>query len=118
MNGTLSSPTFSGSVLRPDTDTGTAKPAIRKPDKELTKRELGECLGYVRYACNLGLEEFAHALGIDPRYLKRMIDGVDRPQIELLWANDEFRKHLIIAMAKRCTDGVDVTVTISIKGES
>jgi len=116
MSRTLASPTEYTLHVNRTERAETAK-AVPVKDKELTWQELGECLIFVRLSCGLGLKEFAAVLGRPYQQIQQQESGRERPQIELLWMHEQFRRHLIIAMAKRCTNGVDVVTTISVKGE-
>lgn len=85
-------------VLRTDAPATMAKATIRKADELYPA--LGGCLDEVRRVAGLSLEEFAFALGKDSRQVARQIQGIDRPQLETVWAVVRFQAPLVIALAR------------------
>lgn len=90
------------------------KEVIRKSDKSEFYAQLGGCMRDVMHTFGLNLDEFAGELDKDPRQIKRQMDGVDRPQIEAVFAVERFRPAMVIALA-RMSAGVEVDTVLHIR---
>ena len=113
MGRSLVQPTLPTPLLVTDMGARMAKGDIRKADPPYA--ELGWCLGEVKRVFGLSLEEFAYELGKDERQVARQISGVERPQIEAVFAVDRFRPALLIAMAQASGHGVEIDTVIHIR---
>lgn len=92
-----------------------AKADLRKAEVG-TNQVLGACMDDVRIACGMNLDEFAHALGKDPRQVKRQIQADERPQLEAVFAIDAFQIPLVVALANRIGDAaVELETVIRIR---
>lgn len=76
---------------------------------------LGLCIEDVQTELRLSLEEFAHALGKDERQVKRWQTAEERPQVEAVFAIERFQVALIVAMAKRIGNAVEVETVIRVR---
>ncbi len=90
-----------------------AKPSVRKPDAPYA--ELGWCLGEVQRVFGLTLQQFAHELGKDERQVARQIQGIERPQVEAVFAVDRFRPALLIAMAQQSGHAIEIDTVVTIR---
>ena len=90
-----------------------AKASLRKPETTLVM--LGQCVEDVQIAAKLNLDEFAHALGKDPRQVKKWFSADERPQIETVFAVEQFQVLLVEAMARRIQQQIEVETVIRIR---
>lgn len=91
-----------------------AKASVRKTDTAAFYAELGACIEEVRQQFGLTLKEFAVELGKNESYVRRQIEGSERPQLEIVFAVERFRPVLVIALAKRAA-GVHVDTVVTIR---
>jgi hypothetical protein len=91
-----------------------AKASVRKTDTAAFYAELGACIDEVRQQFGLTCKEFAVELGKNESYIRRQIEGSERPQLEMVFAVERFRPVLVIALAKRAA-GVDVVTEIRVR---
>lgn len=91
-----------------------AKAGIRKSEIDPHHAQLGACLREVQHAFKLTLQEFAHALGKNESQVRRQMDGLERPQIEAVFAVEKFQGPLVIALAKLAA-GVEVDTVVHIR---
>lgn len=113
MSNSLAQPIDGRPVLRPDGRARMAKAAVRKADNP--HAEMGAVVVAVRQASGLNLDEFAQVIKKDPRQVKRWEDATDRPQIEAIYAVDDFKPLVVEAMAQRSGHRVETEVVIRIK---
>ena len=92
----------------------TAKAGLRKTESDPHYARIGACIDEVRHFAGLTLKEFAAQLGKNESQMRRQIEGVERPQIEAVFAVDKFRAALVIALAKSAA-GVDVVTEIRVR---
>lgn len=100
-------------VLRADERARMAKAAVRKADNQ--HEEMGRVVREVRKASGLNLDEFALAIKKDPRQVKRWEEAMDRPQIEAVFAVDEFKPLVLEAMACQSGHAVERETVIRIR---
>lgn len=105
-------------VLLPDPNGETAKAGIRKTDSEaigdgIWRAEVGRAIERTRALSGLLLKEFAARLRKDERTVSRWISAEERPQIDLIFAVDDFRELLVIALAE--VAGVEVATQITVR---
>lgn len=98
----------------PDTSAGTAKPEVRKADKNPQWVKHGAAMREVQHAFVLTLKEFARELGKNERQVERQMQGVDRPMIEVVLAVEQFEGPMLIALARR-THGMHVDTVVHIR---
>jgi hypothetical protein len=91
-----------------------AKASVRKADGN-PHAEMGAVVVAVRKASGLNLDEFALAIKKDPRQVKRWEEATDRPQIEAIYAVDEFKPLVVEAMAHGSGHQVEVDTVIRIR---
>jgi ribosome-binding protein aMBF1 (putative translation factor) len=107
------------SVLLPDPNGETAKASIRKTDSEAVGDGIwraeagGRAIERTRALSGLLLKEFAARIRKDERTVSRWISAEERPQIDLIFAVDDFRALLVIALAE--VAGVEVTTQITVR---
>lgn len=98
----------------PDTAHGSmAKADLRKAD--IWKPRIGQALRRALSLCGWSLKEFAGAVDRDPRQCARWLDGSERPQLDAVFAVEELRQPLVIALAELVGPGVEVTTAITIR---
>ena len=112
MGTTVAQPSLPTPLLCSEKRAQTAKAALRKPEN--THALLGQCMDDVRIAAGLTLDEFANALGKDPRQVKRQIQADERPQIEAVFGVERFQVLLVTALAKRIGQ-IEVETVIRIR---
>lgn len=91
-----------------------AKTLIRKAEKNLLWVKDGAAMREVQNFSGLTLKEFAAALGKDERQIERQMQGLERPQTEVVRANERFEGPMVIAMARR-TSGMEVDTVVHIR---
>src|SRR5687767_6722479 len=111
---TIPQPTLPTPLLVSEPRARMAKADVRKTDTAAFYAELGACIEEVRQQFGLTLKEFAVELGKNESYVRRQIEGSERPQLEMVFAIERFRPVLVIALAKRAA-GVDVVTEIRVK---
>lgn len=116
MNNSISQPSLPTPILLSDKGARMAKADVRKADNALIHAQLGHCMQEVQHAFCLTLKEFAAELGKDERQVQRQMDGIDRPQIEAVFAVERFQGPMVIAMA-RVAAGVEVDTVVHIRGK-
>lgn len=89
-----------------------AKADLRKTEKP--HAAMAQIVADVYDASRMNLDEFAGALGKDPRQVKRWMEADERPQVEAIYAIEDFRPLLLEAMARR-TKGIRVSTEIRIE---
>jgi hypothetical protein len=92
----------------------TAKPHLPKAEKNAVWVKHGAAMKEVQHTLQMTLEELAYALKKDVRQVGRWMEGTERPQIELMLANERFEGAMVIAIARRTT-GVDVDTVVHIR---
>ena len=75
---------------------------------------LGRCMAEVKGGFGLSLKEFAAELGLDRSHVARQMKGLQRPQIEAVFAVERFQAPMAVAMARAAT-GVDVDTVFRIR---
>jgi hypothetical protein len=65
----------------------------------------------------LSNKEAAAALGRDPSQVGKWISGQERPQFDAIFAVEELRGPLVVALSELCSD-IDVTTTITLRRRS
>lgn len=113
MGRSLVQPTLPTPLLVADISARMAKVAVRKAEPPYT--ELGACIGEVQRVFGLTLQQFACELGKDERQVARQIQGVERPQIEAVFAVERFRPALLIAMAQASGSEIVIDTVIHIR---
>lgn len=96
--------------LRP----GMAKADLRKAEAAPWRLQIG---GAIQRAASLrgwSLKELSAAVDRDPRQVARWIAGAERPQLDVLFAVDEFRSSLIQAFAELAGQDVEVVTEIRV----
>jgi hypothetical protein len=91
-----------------------AKPDLRKTDTDAYYAQLGACMREVQHAFCLTLQQFAAELGKNESQIRRQMDGLERPQIEVVFAVERFQGPLVIALA-RMSSGVAVDTVIHVR---
>lgn len=84
---------------------------LRKPENN----DAGEAIKIAQQLCGWSLKEFADQAKREERQISRWIEGKEHPQLDTLFAIKDFRKPLILALAKCAGLGVDVQTTITIR---
>lgn len=91
-----------------------AKADLRKAEPEDWKPVIGRAIERTRTLCGWSLKQFADAIGRDERQIARWIVGTERPQLDAIFAVQELRGPLVIALSE-LSDTVSVETTITIK---
>lgn len=113
MSATMTNPLSSANLLSTDLPVRMAKAGVRKTNPSM-RALLGRCVEEVRLACGLNLDEFAHALGKNPRQVARWISGEDNPMFDAIVAVERFRSPLVIALASLSKD-IEVVTEIRVR---
>lgn len=92
----------------------TAKADLRKSEIDPYYAQLGGVLRAVQHAFGLTLQEFAHELGKNESQVRRQMEGMERPQIEAVFAVQRFQGPLVIALARLAT-GIEVDTVIHVR---
>jgi hypothetical protein len=111
---TSSQPSLPTPLLLTERRGQTAKPDLRKTDTEVYYAQLGACMREVQHAFCLTLQQFAAELGKNESQIRRQMDGLERPQIEVVFAVERFQGPLVIALARLST-GVEVDTVIHVR---
>jgi hypothetical protein len=90
-----------------------AKASLRKPD--IWRAQIGRALRRALALQGWSLKEFAAAVDRDPRQCARWITGVERAQLDVLFAVDVFRLSLVQALAEVAGAGVEIETTIRLR---
>lgn len=92
-----------------------AKADLRNPDQDDAVRTwIGTAINAARLMMGWNLDEFAQAVGRDPRQVARWISGKETPQLHAMFAVPAFRGPLVIALAGLSED-IEVTTQIAIR---
>jgi hypothetical protein len=91
-----------------------AKADLRKTETDAYYAQLGGCMREVQHAFCLTLQQFAAELGKNESQIRRQMDGLERPQIEVVFAVERFQGPLVIALARLST-GVEVDTVIHVR---
>jgi len=94
-----------------------AKADLRKTENW---QELGRAVDRVRTMHRLSLKEFADALSTedaprDERQVGRWIEGKERPQVDVIFGVQKFRRSMVIALAEEAGEGVEVDTVVTIR---
>ena len=98
----------------PETASQMARARLRKAEKADFQAQIGACVRSARQSLGWSLKEFAGELNRDERQVARWEDGKERPQFDQLWAVEDLRGPLVIALAS-LSEQIDVTTTIQIR---
>lgn len=90
-----------------------AKADLRKAETEGWRARIGSALRRALSLNGWSLKEFAGAVDRDPRQCARWLDGSERPQLDVVFAVEELRQPLVIALAELA--GTDVVTTITVR---
>jgi ribosome-binding protein aMBF1 (putative translation factor) len=89
----------------PNFETGEAPMAratTRTDDEQQTWRsEVAKTIERVRALSGMNLNEFADAVGRDPRQVSRWLKGEERPHIDAFFASEQLLEPLLVAFAER-----------------
>lgn len=91
-----------------------AKGILPPVEKNPTWVKHGEAMREVMRFADLSLEEFAYSLKKDRSQIARQLQGLERPQIEVVLANERFEGVMIIALARR-SNGCEVDTVVHIR---
>jgi len=75
---------------------------------------IGRAIERTRELSGLSLKEFAAAMGKDERQVGKWMPGIERPQLDAIWAVPRFRGLLIQALAELAGD-IKVTTLLEIQ---
>lgn len=93
-----------------------AKANLRKAETRDYRPDIGRAITRARLLLELSLKELAAKVDRDPRQVARWENGSERPQLDALWALEEFRVPLVQAFAEQCKDsGVEVRTVITLR---
>jgi transcriptional regulator with XRE-family HTH domain len=92
-----------------------AKADLRKAEMDDWRLHVGGAIERMRMLSGLSLKEFAAVLGRDERQIARWITGAERPQLDVLFAADDLRQSLVIALAELAGAGIEVETTVRIR---
>lgn len=95
-----------------------ARAALRKPEHESWRTQVGAAMARVQARSGLSLKEFAAAVGRDERQVARWFTGVESPQLAAIFAVATLRQLLIVALAELAGEGVETTTVITIRKAS
>jgi hypothetical protein len=76
------------------------------------KLQIGKAIARVKG--HLSIKEFAKAIAREPAQVSRWIDGKERPQFDAIFAVEQFRTPLVLAIAELAHD-VEITTTVTIR---
>ena len=91
-----------------------AKASSRKLNSDF-QAEIGRSITRARMLVGWSKKELAGALDRDEAQISRWEGGKERPQFDALWALQEFRAPLVIALAELAKDGIEISTEIRIK---
>ncbi len=88
-----------------------AKADVRKADL-VWRLSVGQAIERARLLSGLSLKEFADRVGRNERQVARWINATDRPQFDAIFAREELRHPLVLALAELAGAGVEFTVRL------
>jgi transcriptional regulator with XRE-family HTH domain len=92
-----------------------ARAEVRKPDdQQAWREEVAKTIERVRALSGMNLNEFADAVGRDPRQVSRWLKGEERPHIDAILASEQLQEPMLVALAERLGQ-VQVTTQITVK---
>lgn len=77
--------------------------------------KVGAAIDRARTLRGWNLDELSHACRRDPRQVAKWISGLERPQFDVLFAVETFRKPLVIALAELAGQGVEIDTVIRLR---
>lgn len=77
-----------------------AKANLRKAEKPDVRAQVGAAIQRAASLVGWSLKELAGHLERDPRQVARWIDGSERPHFDVLFAIEELRQPLVVAIAE------------------
>jgi transcriptional regulator with XRE-family HTH domain len=92
-----------------------AKADLRKAELEDWRGYIGQAIERMRMLSGLSLKEFAARLDRDERQIARWIAGTERPQFDVLFADEGLRQALVIALCELAGGGVEITTQITVR---
>lgn len=92
-----------------------AKADLRKADTDGWRERIGHALERVQDRCGLSLKEFADAVGRDERQVARWFTGTEHPQLAAIFAVEQLRQPLILALCELAGAGVEIETNIRIR---
>jgi hypothetical protein len=112
--GSVSQASLPTPLLVTEKSARMAKAGLRKSEIDPYYAQLGNCLREVQHAFALTLQEFALELGKNESQVRRQMGGVERPQIEAVFAVQRFQGPLVIALARLAT-GIEIDTVIHVR---
>jgi DNA-binding transcriptional regulator YiaG len=102
----------------PNFETGEAPMARAttrtEDDQQQWRTEVAKTIERVRALSGMNLNEFADAVGRDPRQVSRWLKGEERPHIDAILASEQLQEPMLVALAERI-GRVKVTTQITVE---
>jgi len=92
-----------------------AKADLRLPEMDAWREQIGHAIQRAVSLLGWTLKEFAAAVKRDERQCARWINGSERPQFDVLFAVEALRQPLVLALAERAGQGVEIETTIHLR---
>jgi transcriptional regulator with XRE-family HTH domain len=83
-------------------------------ERDAYREEVAKWIERVRALSGKNLNEFAEAVGRDPRQVSRWLKGEERPHIDAIWASEQLQEPMLVALAERI-GRVKVTTQITVE---
>jgi ribosome-binding protein aMBF1 (putative translation factor) len=114
MNNSLRQHAADRHLLRSEIRPRMAKADLRKTETGWLST-VGKAIQRAASLVGWSLKELADHVGRDERQIARWINGAERPQFDALFAVEELRPALVMAIAEMAGDGVELETTIRIR---
>jgi hypothetical protein len=82
--------------------------------REAWRHEVAKTVERVKSLSGMNLNEFADAVGRDPRTVSRWLKGEERPHIDAILASEQLQEPMLVALAERIGK-VKVTTQITVE---
>jgi transcriptional regulator with XRE-family HTH domain len=92
-----------------------AKAEIRKADIPDFRVSVGNAIQRAASLVGWSLKELAGKVARDPRQVARWIAGVERPHFDALFAVEELRQPLVVALAELAGDQVEIETVVRVR---
>lgn len=90
-------------------------PDVRKPEADTWRADIGRTVQRAISLLGWSLKEFAGAVGRDERQCARWIAGIERPQLDVIFAVPPLRRVWVIAIAEIVGEDVEIETTIRVR---